>query len=317
MRVLVVGAGATGGYYGGRLAAAGRDVTFLVRGKRAEQLKADGLRIHTPSGDVTTRPKVVSADELKGDGQAFDLVLVSTKAYSLPEAMEDFAPAVGSQTAILPMLNGMRHLDVLSDRFGVERVLGGMCRVVADLDEDGWIEQRMEEQQELAFGERSGDRHSERIEKIADELRVPGISATLSDDILATMWTKWWLLASMGTICVLARGSIGDIAGVTPYGPAMAQAVVDECTEIAAANGYPADAAMLAGHRKRVVEEGSTMTTSLYRDLARGARVEADQILGDLLARARSVKVPLIGAAYVQLKVYEATKQRDGQAGGV
>lgn len=308
MRVLVIGAGATGGYFGGRLTAAGRDVTFLVRGKRAEQMKADGLRMRTPGGEVTARPRVVLAEELKRDGQAFDLVLVSTKAYSLESAMEDFAPAVGPGTTILPMLNGMRHLEVLSGRFGAERVLGGMCRVVAELGEDGWIEQRQKEQQELAFGERTGDQHSERIERIAEELGVPGITATLSEDILATMWTKWWILASLGTICVLGRGTIGEVAAVTPYGAAMAEAVVEECTGIAAANGYPADGAMLASHRERAVEVGSTMTTSMYRDLAKGASVEADQILGDLLARAKTVKAPLVGAAYVQLKVYEAAK---------
>ena len=250
----------------------------------------------------------MSAEELKS-GDPFDLVLVSTKAYSLSSAIDDVAPAVGSATTVLPMLNGMQHLEVLSERFGADRVLGGMCRVVAELEEDGWIEQRQEQQQELAFGERSGDRHSPRIEAIAAELRVSGITATLSDDILATMWTKWWILASLGAICVLARGTVGDVAAVVPYGPAMANAVVDECTAVAAANGYPANAQMLAEHRKRVVEAGSTMTTSMYRDLAKGARVEADQILGDLLARAKGVPAPLISAAYVQLKVYEATRR--------
>ena len=315
MRVLVVGAGATGGYYGGRLAAAGRDVTFLVRGKRAEQLKADGLRIHTPSGDVMTRPKLVTADGLKGGGHEFDLVLVSTKAYSLPEAMEDFAPAVGTGTAVLPLLNGMRHLEVLTAQFGAERVLGGMCRVAADLNEEGWIDLRLP-LDELAFGELTGNRRSARIVAIARELQVEGITATLSEDIVATMWQKWWILASMGAICVLGRGTLGEVAAVTPYGPAMAEAVVKECTGIAAANGYPADAGMLAEHYERVAEAGSTMTTSMYRDLAKGARVEADQILGDLLARAGPVNAPLLGAAYVQLKVYEATKPRDSHAGG-
>ena len=312
MRVLVIGAGAVGGYYGGRLAAAGRDVTFLVRGKRAEQMKADGLRLRTPGGEVVVRPKLLSADELTSGGKEFDLVIVSTKAYSLAGAMEDFAPAVGAGTAVLPLLNGMRHLEVLTARFGAERVLGGMCRVAADLDEEGWINLRLP-LDELAFGELTGDRHSARIEAIAETLRVEGITATLSDDILTTMWTKWWILASLGTINVLARGTIGEVAAVTPYGPAMAEAAVAECTGIAAANGYPADATMVEDHRKRVVEVGSAMTTSMYRDLAKGASVEADQILGDLLERAKEVKAPLVGAAYVQLKVYEAAMHQGPQ----
>ena len=270
-------------------------------------MRADGLQLRTPEGEVTARPKLVTAEELRRGGEgAFDLALVSTKAYSLGSAIEDFRPAVGAGTAVLPMLNGMRHMDTLVEQFGEGRVLGGMCRVVAELGADGWIAQRQGEPQELAFGERGEDRRTERIVRIAHELAVPGITATLSDDIVATMWMKWWILASLGAICVLARGSLGNVAAVTPYGPAMAEAVIAECTGIAAANGYPADAAALADHRARVVEVGSQMTTSMYRDLAKGAAVEADQILGDLLLRAKGVAAPLTGAAYVQLKVYEA-----------
>ncbi len=306
MRVLVIGAGATGGYYGGRMAAAGRDVTFLVRERRAEQMRAEGLRLRTPEGEVTVPAKLLLADELRREARNFDLVIVGTKAYSLEAAMEDFAPAVGPETAILPLLNGMRHLEILAKRFGDERVLGGTCRVSAELTADGWIEQSGS-LQELQFGELTGNPQSARAERIAEELRVPGVDVVLSPDVLAAMWQKWWLLASLGAICVLGRGTVGQVAGA-PYGEAMAQTLVDECTVIAAANGYPANETMLADHRRRATEVGSLMTTSLYRDLCKGAAVEADQIFGDLLARAGGVRAPLLAAAYVQLKVYEAAR---------
>src|ERR1041384_1277995 len=138
MRLLVIGAGATGGYFGGRLAQAGRDVTFLVRPRRAAQLREGGLQIVSPHGDVTVRPKLVTADDLAGH---YDAVLLAVKAYSLAAAINDFGAAVGPQTTIVPVLTGMRHIDVLEERFGKEAVAGGVCKVATTIDADGRIVQ--------------------------------------------------------------------------------------------------------------------------------------------------------------------------------
>src|SRR5260370_7998522 len=133
MRLLGVGAGAIGGYFGGRLLQAGRDVTFLVRPKRAAELARDGLVIKSPNGDVTLKnPPAVQADKLN---EKFDVVLLSCKAFDLDDAIKSFAPAVGPQTAIIPLLNGMRHLDVLDEKFGKDRVLGGLCGIAVTLDD--------------------------------------------------------------------------------------------------------------------------------------------------------------------------------------
>jgi len=122
MRVLVVGAGAIGGYFGGRLLEAGRDVTFLVRPRRAAELARAGLVIESPNGDVTLpNPPTVQANAL---AEKFDVVLLSCKAFDLEDAMKSVAPAVGPQTSIIPLLNGMRHLDALEARFGANQVLG-------------------------------------------------------------------------------------------------------------------------------------------------------------------------------------------------
>jgi len=131
MRVLVVGAGAIGGYFGGRMLQAGRDITFLVRPRRAAELASAGLVIKSPNGDVTLKnPPTVQADAIKNK---FDVVLLSCKAYDLTDAIKSFAPAVGPQTSIIPLLNGMLHLDVLDREFGRERVLGGLCAIAATL----------------------------------------------------------------------------------------------------------------------------------------------------------------------------------------
>src|SRR3984957_10461359 len=137
MRILVVGAGAIGGYFGGRLLEAGRDVTFLVRPRRQAQLAKTGLIIRSRFGDVTMpAPLPVTADTWH---QPFDLILLSCKSYDLESAADSFAPAVGSNTAILPLLNGMGHMDYLGARFGAGAVLGGQCVISVTLDGDGHI----------------------------------------------------------------------------------------------------------------------------------------------------------------------------------
>src|ERR1700744_3610245 len=162
MRVLVVGAGAIGGYFGGRLLEAGRDVTFLVRPKRASELASAGLVIKSPNGDVTLKnPPTVQADRL---AEKFDVVLLSCKAFDLEDAIQSFAPAVGPQTAIIPLLNGMRHLDVLEAKFGRDRVLGGLCAIAVTLNDKREVVQ-LQPMQSLTFGERDGKK-SDRVATI-------------------------------------------------------------------------------------------------------------------------------------------------------
>jgi 2-dehydropantoate 2-reductase len=311
MRILVVGAGAVGGYFGARLAAAGRDVTFLVREHRATQLRAIGLVLKSSAGDLTIPPadlKLISAQQLASEKSAYDLILLSTKAYSLEAAMDDFAPTVGANTAILPILNGMRHLDMLSERFGVEHVLGGASRIVADLDPEGRV-LHIEHWQDLAFGELD-KRVTPRIEAIAKTLHGAGFEDQLSPDILAVMWNKWMLLASMAGLTCLLRGNIGEIARA-PFGIETQQAFLHETAAIATASGYPPTDKSFAAVTARLTDPQSTLTASMYRDLQKNSPVEADHILGDLLRRGNALGLhsPLLQAAYVQLSVYMAGKE--------
>src|SRR3954464_5295711 len=193
MRILVVGAGAIGGYFGGRLLQAGNDVTFLVRPKRASELASAGLVIKSPNGDVTLKtPPTVQADKLT---EKFDVILLSCKAFDLEDAIKSFAPAVGPQTSIIPMLNGMLHLDILDRKFGRERVLGGLCAIAATLNEKREVVQ-LQPMQSLNFGERDG-KMSDRVRAIADAFTVDNIGATASEHIMQDMWEKWVFLASL------------------------------------------------------------------------------------------------------------------------
>jgi 2-dehydropantoate 2-reductase len=301
MRLLVVGAGSTGGYFGGRLAEAGRDVTFLVRPRRAAQLRATGLKIVSPHGDVTVRPKLVTADAITGP---YDAVLLAVKAYSLDAAIEDFAAAIGPRTAIIPTLNGMRHIDVLAERFGEEAVAGGVCKVAATIDAEGSIVQ-LAAFQELAYGERDGS-VSSRMEELDAFLQGAGFTARLSRAIGYEMWEKWTMLATLGAITCSMRGNIGEVVAA-PGGSSFNLGILDDVVRIVSEVGEAPKAAFVEGARKTLTTPGSTQSPSMYRDLREGSPIEADQIVGDLLARGgrAGVATPLLAAAYAHMCVYQ------------
>jgi len=308
MRILTVGAGATGGYYGGRLAAAGCDVTFLVRPRRQRQLAERGLAIESPLGDVAVRdPKTVLASALAAP---FDAILLSAKAYDLDDAIDSFAPAVGPDTMILPILNGMRHLDALDARFGRERVLGGQCVIASTLTEDGTIV-HLNRIHALAFGERDGAR-SARVVALDRELQRGGFDARLSEDILQDMWEKWVFLATLAGSTCLMRAAIGDILAA-PGGREFLVGLFEECRAIAATHNRAPRARAADTALGTLTQEGSALTASMLRDLERGARIEADHIVGDLLRRRAADAAPvrsLLALAYTHLKAYEARSAR-------
>ncbi|MGD0404206.1 MAG: ketopantoate reductase family protein [Candidatus Acidiferrales bacterium] len=311
MRILVVGAGAVGGYFGGRLVQAGRDVTFLVLPKRAEQIQAQGLQILSPMhGDFTARPKTITAAQIAAP---YDIIFLSVKSYSLAAAIDDFAPAVGPQTVIIPVLNGMHHMDVLTQKFE-HAVLGGVCFVSTELDSQGRIVQ-LADFQSLAYGELDGKK-TPRIEAVHQEFSGAGFQAAISGDILQDMWQKWVFLASLGAITCLLRGNIGEIVAA-PGGAELCLSALRECAAIASASGYPMPEKFLAEKSAQLTAPGSKLASSMYRDLTNHARVEVDTILGDLVDRGRklAVSAPIVQAAFVGLTVYQQDQARAKSAG--
>lgn len=299
MRILVVGAGATGGYFGGRLAQAGRDVTFLVRPGRAAQLREKGLVLLSPHGDVTLQPKLVGADGIEGP---FDAVLLTVKAFGLDQALADIRPAIGPDTMIMPVLNGMRHLDVIRAAYG-EALIGGVCKVSTTIDPEGRIRQ-LALFQELAYGELDG-RPSERTKRLDGALQGAGFTARLTQEIGRELWEKWTLLATMGGICCLMRGTVGEIEAAAG-GRGFVLRFLAEVVKVVETDGIAPGAAFLEAITKQLTQKGSPMASSMYRDLLAGLPVEADQIVGDLEARARrhGLDTPLLSAAHTHLRVY-------------
>jgi 2-dehydropantoate 2-reductase len=302
MRILVVGAGAIGGYFGGRMLQAGADVTFLVRAKRAAELAEFGLVIKSPHGDVTLKnPTTVQADKLT---EEFDAVLLSCKAFDLDDAIKSFAPAVGANTAIIPLLNGMRHLDTLDAKFTREHVLGGLCAIAATLNEKREVVQ-LAPLQSLTFGERDG-KLSARVRAIAEVLAKGNFDSKASESIVQDMWEKWVFFASLAALTCLMRTSVGNILAA-PGGKDFVLGMLDECSAIAAAEGHAPREPFLGRTRGMLTAEGSQMTASMFRDIKAGAPVEADHVIGDLIARGDAAKVPVpkLRTAYTHLKVYE------------
>ena len=311
MHILVVGAGAIGGYFGARWLAAQRDVTFLVRERRAAQLKQTGLVVKSRLGDANLpNPPTVSAEELAGKGR-FDLILLSCKAYDLDGAIDSFAPAVGPDTAILPFLNGIAHLDTMEARFAKKNVLGGQVAISLTLDPEGRIH-HLNDTMSLSFGELEGSK-SPRLDAIAAEFAAAKVPFAVSEMILQDMWEKWVFIATAGGITCLMRGAVGDI--VAGGGQPIAEALYDEIGAIASASGFAPRAASAQRQRAMLTAAGSPFTASMLRDVEGGHRTEVDHVIGDLLTRGAKATngagdYPVLKIAHAHLKAYEARRAR-------
>ena len=302
MRVLVVGAGAIGGYFGGRMLQAGSNITFLVRSKRAGELASRGLVIKSPHGDVTLKaPPTVQADTIR---EKFDVILLSCKAFDLDDAIKSFAPAVGEKTSIVPLLNGMRHLDLLDAKFGRARVLGGLCTIAVTLNDKREVV-HLQPIQSLSFGERDG-KLSDRVSAIAEVFKSGNFGSTASEHVMQDMWEKWVFLASIAGSTSLMRAALGHILAA-PGGKDFILGIFDECKAVATAEGYPPRAPFLERTPAMLTMEGSPMTASMFRYIQAGLPVEADHVIGDLITRGDAAKVPVprLRTTYTHLKAYE------------
>jgi 2-dehydropantoate 2-reductase len=306
MRVLILGAGATGGYFGGRLAEGGVDVTYLVRLARAAALQQTGIVVFSPMGDIRRPAQVVTSETVQAD---YDVILLACKAYDLDSAIAALSPAMAPATQILPVLNGLKHLDLLDQAFGAERVLGGLCQIAATLAGDGAI-RHLNRMHLLAFGERSAAQAPACERLLAACARVR-CDIRHSRAILQEMWEKWVLLATLAASTCLMRASIGDIVAADE-GERMILGMFRECEAIARASGVALREAELERFRGLLTERGSGFTASMLRDMEGNRRIEADHIIGDLLARARAVNVEatLLQVAYCHLQAYQAKMAR-------
>lgn len=304
-RILVLGAGGVGGYFGARLTEGGVDTTFLVRPARRDRLLAGGINILSDFFDDAAVPSVqaIATDEIDGP---FDVILVTCKAYQLADAMEAIAPAVGPDTVILPVLNGMKQIDLLGARFGAQKVLGGTTYIGARLDAETGDIVHFGDFHRIAFGEMAGGR-SARVDAIAALNDQVKFDLDLAEDISQLMWDKFAMLCAMSGANTLTRGTVGEILD-TPSGEAFLMAILAECRDVAAALDHPVSQKTLDMYVGMFTTTGSKFASSMLRDVQGGRTTEGDHIIGDMVDRALSIghATPILLGARAGLAIHDS-----------
>lgn len=301
MKILILGAGGVGGYFGAKLMRAGADVTFVLRDKRRRLIQEHGLSIETPKESFTVFPSCVTSDELAPD---YDLIMLAPKAYDLDDALSSLAGA-SSRGAILPFLNGLNHIALLDQRFGKQRVMGGVAHIAAMLTETGAVRQ-LNELHSLTVGHRHADH-----EAIAREFMALCADADFdsyySDSIEQALWDKWVFLATLASMTTLCQGTVGEIVA-TPYGADLTRKVYGECCAIADRCDFPVKEATRDKALAMLTAFGSAFTASMLRDLKSGQRTEHEHILGEMARRGieHGVACDLVALAYTHLAVVSA-----------
>ena len=305
MRILVLGAGGIGGYYGARMHAAGGNVTFLVRPGRAAQLREKGLQVFSPFGDLQISPQLVTKETLT---ETFDVILLTCKAFDLDSAMDAIAPAIGEQSAIVPLLNGVRHIDRLVTRFGAARVLGGVALISVTLAANGEIH-HLNKLHRFTVGS-LGWRPSPWLEPLSRLMESSGVDFVLADNIGQAMWDKMVFLATLAGATCLMRSSVGPIMS-TLAGESFINGLLDECAAVADANGRKLGDTQLTVFRNMLTDRSSALVASMLRDVEANKQTEGDHILGDMISWAanKKLEVPLLKLAYSHLQAYERRRQ--------
>jgi len=309
MKILVLGAGGVGGYFGGRMVEKGAEVAFLVRPKRAAALAKDGLRIASPHGNATLKVQCVTQDQVKPD---YDMVMVTAKAYDLDSAMDAIAPAMSGKAVLLPFLNGMAHMATLDMRFGRDQVMGGVAYIAATLAADGEVRQ-LGDFHRIVFGPRTKSQNGVCAALSADLAGVKFDWKQL-EDIEQAMWEKWVLLATIAGMTCLMRAPVGDIVA-TGSGERLSLALLTESAAVARAAGFPPDPAVMANYRGMVTAKGSLFGASMMRDIESGGATEGDHVLGALLALARKhgLETPMLEVATTHVEAYAARRRREAK----
>lgn len=309
MKILILGAGAVGGYFGARLHQSGADVTFLLREPRASKIRKEGLVIKSPKGDAVLPVKVVTKG---GEGGPYDVVILACKAYDLESAMEAIAPAVGPATTIVPMLNGHAQFGVLDKKFGADKVAGGLARIGGMLGPNGEV-MHSSPFAAVSFGERSGEPAREHLKELDAVCKKAGIDGGLNGNINQDLWDKWIMLTSLAAMCCTLRGTSGDILAADEGKDLMLE-TVEECRKVAAAEGFDPGDKGIANLKNFLTQPGSVFAASMLGDLEKGGAIEGRHVIGDMLGRARKhgIAAPHLRTALAVVQAYEARRARDG-----
>lgn len=301
MRILSVGAGGIGGYFGARLVEKGEDVTFLVRDKRQQLLKENQLNLKSVHGDYSFSPQLMTTKDTVS--RPFDLVLFTTKSYQFEQALKDVQPFIGTDTMILPLLNGIAHMKVLEQHFG-NQLLGGLCFIESSVADDGSIIQESQIHR-LIYGERDG-RETLRIKKLNEIFSNSNAEFQFSTNVEQAMWNKYLFITVASGITTLFRSPIGPIRE-SNGGQGFIHSLLEECMSIMRAEAVPVSEDIVNQHLTTFNAMSYTMKSSMLRDMERGSRTEGSHLQGYLLelAKKHGLKSPLLQSVFQNLQVYE------------
>jgi 2-dehydropantoate 2-reductase len=303
VKILIVGAGGIGGYFGARLIQTGADVTYLLREKRQKLIQEQGLCIETPTGNFVVHPQTVRAEALQ---PIYDLIILAPKAYDLADSLQSIAKA-SSGGVILPFLNGLTHLQILDQAFGKSRVMGGVAHIGAMITENGSIKQ-LTDLNVLTVGHRS-DAHRELAQKFHQICDLAEFKNIYSDNIEQGLWDKWVFLATLAGMTTVTKGNVGQIT-VSPYGKTLTERMYQECCAIAKAHQFPIIGTSQSKALELLTQKDSSFSASMLRDLNSHHKTEHEHVLGEMirLGEQYSVNSDLLKLAYTHMTIEEKNK---------
>ena len=302
MKILVLGSGGIGGFFGSYLVEAGADVTFLVRSKRKEILSINGLNIVSSLGNLSIKPKTILSEELK---PIYDVIIVTCKTYDLDQAILDLRPIKG-KGIIIPFLNGINHIEKLDKEFGSLNVMGGVAHISSNVNEQGTIE-HFSEFKKLTFGNRNLI-NDDKIKSFYEICQKTKFDSVLSENINLDLWKKWVFISTVAGATSLFRSSLGEITK-HDYGKKVVIDLFHECAEIAKLNGYDFDENEKNLQIKTVTNSGSPIKASMLRDIEKKSLTEHEEIFGDLIVAGNkyNVNCPILMSSYIKMKIYQET----------
>ncbi len=298
MKILILGAGAIGGFFGAHLMKSGANVSFLVREKRKDKLKKSGINILSNNSKFKVNPKLL---EKNLSSYHFDLIILTNKSYDLIEAIREIKPYVNT-TVIIPLLNGMAHYDILDKEFGKERIFGGTAYISTAMDNYGSIQQ-VTSRASIKFGPRT-----QKYINIANDFyeicKETEFECDFSDHIELDLWRKYVLIGATAASTVLFQKTIGEI-NATTYGKSLITKIHEECRNIVLSKGYDIGIEAKNYNLKLITDKGSLLKASMLRDFESGKKTECEHILGYLieLAKRNNVQCDLIKAAHTRIQV--------------
>ena len=302
MKILILGAGGIGGFFGGYLQQSGADVTFLVRPKRKDLLLKNGLKVISPLGNLKLKPNLVLAKELT---PIYDIILISCKTYDLDQAILDLKLTKG-KGVIIPFLNGMTHLKKLDEAFGSENVMGGVAHISSTINKDGTIE-HFSEFKKLTFGNRDLSKNHA-LKEFAEVCVKTKFDVVLSDDINLDLWKKWVFISTVAGATTLFSCSLGEIVK-SDFGKKIIIDLFNECRSIAKLYKYDYEDSEADVILKTITTSGSPIKASMQRDVEKKSFTEHEQIFGDLINKGKkyNFECPILTSCYVRMNVYQET----------